>query len=217
MLPPELQNVKLRLTPRERRRAALVQSESSGERAALPQPPGLHSRNASVKRSQPSCIPFPREGFLTWEPHPQGRGHGAVLPRAARAQMCGDADAQSTPGDGEARDPTRHVTPPLVAAQNRSLLGNCGIIPRLREWIKVFTNFSGGRGAGGGGLGLRAGSGGGGQRPTARRGPREAEQGAGPAPPSPPPPRAHGNLGPGEQSPGREPSPAPERAAVINI
>lgn len=101
--------------------------------------------------------------------------------------MCGDADAQSTPGDGEARDPTRHVTPPLVAAQNRSLLGNCGIIPRLREWIKVFTNFSGGRGAGGGGLGLRAGSGGGGQRPTARRGPREAEQGAGPAPPSPPP------------------------------
>lgn len=129
-------------------------------------------------------------------------------------RRCGRSE--SSPGDGKAQDPTRHVTPPLVAAQNRPLFGNCGIIPRLREWIKVFTNFSGGRGAGGGGLGLRAGNGGGGQRPKARRESREAAQGAGPAPLLPPNLGLTGTSGLGCRVPAESPPrPRRERQSLI--
>lgn len=135
-----------------------VRSDSDGEEGSVFAVvcSAFSERLASLKRSQPSLLQvfLSRERlFLTWKSLP-ARERPRYSP-GTEVRRC--SHAESSPGDGRsAGAQPRHFNPTLVAgakAVGAIRLRNRGIIPRLREWIKVFTNFSRGWEAGGGGPG----------------------------------------------------------------
>lgn len=124
--------------------------------------------------------------FLRGNPYPAGRGH--FTGPGCRSRGTEVQPRRKFPGrwrSAGSEPPFYPHTCSWAKVFSEIQLGNCGIIPRLREWIKVFTNFSGvggGRmgGLGGGGEpegaapGLRARRGGGGGRPGGRGAPSHA-------------------------------------------
>lgn len=98
-----------------------------------------------LNKEEPSepfpSIPFARAGFLSRKSRPgrERTPHRSRLPQPGH----GAAATHKVPRATETLPPFYPHTCSWAKVFSETQPGICGIIPRLREWIKVFTNFSG--------------------------------------------------------------------------
>lgn len=141
----ELKNVQLRLTPlKEPLKGPSVQPGFKWEEGSIFSAArvAFHERFNKEEPSEPfASIPFARAGFLTRKSLP---GRERTLRRSRLPQPGhGAAATHKVPRAMETQPPFYPHTCSWEKVFSEIQLGICGIIPRLREWIKVFANFSG--------------------------------------------------------------------------